>query len=119
MLDGSGGRLEIGRSCSISAGAQIYTHDTVRWALTGGVAPRHEAPVEIGDCCHIGGQSMILAGVSIGTRSVVAANSVVTRSVDGETIVGGSPARPIGRVRVVGDEVELLYDAQPPYGERP
>src|SRR4030095_5352787 len=31
ILDGSGG-LEIGDYCSISAGVQIYTHNTVRWS---------------------------------------------------------------------------------------
>src|SRR5262245_48320875 len=31
ILDGSGG-LTIGSNCSISAGVQIYTHDSVRWA---------------------------------------------------------------------------------------
>src|SRR3954465_12163939 len=36
VLDGSGG-LEIGDYCSISAGVQIYTHDSVAWATSGGV----------------------------------------------------------------------------------
>lgn len=31
LLDGTGG-LSIGSFCSISAGVQIYTHDTVDWA---------------------------------------------------------------------------------------
>ncbi len=35
LLDGSGG-LRIGRNCSISAGVHIYSHDTVKWALSGG-----------------------------------------------------------------------------------
>src|SRR3982750_1585315 len=43
VLDGSGG-LTIGSTCSISAGVHIYTHDTVRWALSGGVAPYERAP---------------------------------------------------------------------------
>ena len=34
VLDGSGG-LEIGDNCSISAGVQIYSHDTVAWAVSG------------------------------------------------------------------------------------
>ena len=37
LLDGSGG-LRIGSYCSISAGVQIYTHDTVAWAVSGGRA---------------------------------------------------------------------------------
>ena len=34
VIDGSGG-LSIGRGCDISAGAQIYSHSTVRRALSG------------------------------------------------------------------------------------
>mgnify|MGYP003351887026 FL=1 len=37
LLDGSGGGLTIGDHCSISAGVHIYTHDTVLWAVSGGV----------------------------------------------------------------------------------
>src|SRR5687768_11497360 len=47
VLDGSGG-LEIGEYCSISAGVQIYSHDSVQWALSGGKAPYEKAPVKIG-----------------------------------------------------------------------
>src|SRR2546423_10331063 len=32
VLDGRGG-LTIGKYCSISAGVQLYSHDTVKWAL--------------------------------------------------------------------------------------
>src|SRR3990167_6441455 len=35
VLDGSGG-LAIGSHCSISAGVQIYSHDSVEWAISGG-----------------------------------------------------------------------------------
>jgi len=37
LLDGTGG-LSIGKYCNISAGVQIYTHDTVKWVLSGGKA---------------------------------------------------------------------------------
>ena len=48
LLDGSGARLRIGSNCNISAGVQIYTHDSVRRVLSGGVADLDAAPVEIG-----------------------------------------------------------------------
>ena len=38
VLDGTGG-LEIGSNCSISAGTQIYSHDSVDWAISGGSLP--------------------------------------------------------------------------------
>lgn len=114
LLDGSGGGLTIGAFCSISSGVHIYTHDTVMWALSGGTAPHRTAPVSIADCCYIGPQSVIAAGTGIGPQSVVAANSFVNRDVPARTIVGGSPARPIGRVVVDGDRIEL--NMTPPAG---
>jgi bifunctional N-acetylglucosamine-1-phosphate-uridyltransferase/glucosamine-1-phosphate-acetyltransferase GlmU-like protein len=74
LLDGSGG-LTIGDYCSISAGVHIYTHDTVRWALSGGTAAYERAPVSIGNCCHIGAQTVIAKGVTIGDHCVIGACS--------------------------------------------
>lgn len=99
LLDGSGG-LRIGDSCSISAGVQIYTHDTVKWALSGGSAPYEQAPVQIGDCCHVGSQVVVLKGVTIGDHSVVGACSLVTRDLPPFTVAFGSPCRPVGRVEI-------------------
>jgi acetyltransferase-like isoleucine patch superfamily enzyme len=101
-LDGTGG-LRIGSHCSLSAGTQVLTHDTVRWCLSGGVEPYEYAPVAIGDRCFIGSHAIILRGVTIGRRCVVAAGAVVTTDVPDDTVVAGVPARPIGRV-VTGDD---------------
>lgn len=109
LLDGSGGGLSIGRYCSISAGVQIYTHDTVAWALSGGTAEAARGAVAIGDNCYIGSQSIVARGVTIGQRCVVAANSYVNSSVENDQIVGGSPAKPLGRVEVEGTRVTLVY----------
>ena len=102
LLDGVGG-LTIGAHCSISAGVHIYTHDTVRWALSAGVEPRETAPVTIGDCTYIGSQAVITKGVTIGHQCVVGANSVVAADVESHSVVAGVPARRIGRVAVDAD----------------
>jgi acetyltransferase-like isoleucine patch superfamily enzyme len=109
LLDGSGGGLSIGDYCSISAGVHVYTHDTVAWALSGGVAARRTGAVAIGDCCHIGSQSVVVAGVTVGPRCVIGANSVVNSDVPDATVVAGSPARPIGRVVGEGADVRLDF----------
>lgn len=70
VLDGTGG-IEIGSYCSISAGAQIYTHDTVEWALSEGGSPYQYAPVRIGNCCYIGSSTVISKGVRTGDGTVV------------------------------------------------
>ncbi len=110
LLDGSAGGIAIGHHCSISAGVQIYTHDTVMWALSGGTAAKKTGRVVVGDCTYIGSQSIVKHGVTIGSRCVVAANSFVNRDVADRTIVGGSPAEPIGRVEGEGDDIRLRYD---------
>lgn len=53
------------------------------------------APVTICNKSWIGMRSVILKGVEIGEGAIVAAGSVVTKSVPPWTIVGGNPARVI------------------------
>lgn len=97
LLDGSGG-LTIGRYCSISAGVKIYTHDTVAWALTGGKKEYEKAPVFIGNYCHIGSDTIIIKGVTIGDHTVIGANSFVNSDIPSYSIAFGSPCRKKGDV---------------------
>ncbi|MFS2035047.1 acyltransferase [Polaromonas sp. CT11-55] len=111
LLDGSGGGLSIGSFCSISSGVHIYTHDTVLWALSGGALGRAEGPVSIGDCVYVGSQSIIAAGVKIGSRCVIGANSFVNDDVADGTVVGGSPARKLGTVVGESAAVRIVFDS--------
>lgn len=92
VLDGSGG-LKIGDHCSISAGVQIYSHDSVDWAISGGEAAYAYAPTEIGDNCYIGPNSIIAKGVTLGTGCVVGAQSFVKESFAAGSRIAGTPAR--------------------------
>lgn len=102
LLDGSGG-LTIGDYCSISAGVHVYTHDTVKWALSGGRAEYERAPVRIGSCCHIGSQTVVAKGVTIGDHCVIGSCSFVNRSIPAYSIAFGVPCRVAGRVMVDAD----------------
>jgi len=107
-LDGTG-KLKIGEYCSISAGTQILTHDTVKYALSGGKHEYEYSPVIIGDCCFIGVHSIILKGVKLGNHCLVGANSVVNKSFEDFSIVAGVPGRKIGKVEIKAEKVELCY----------
>ena len=85
----------IGNHVQITRDVSIFTHG-------GGNAIRKNHPdfdmfgkVVIEDWAYIGAHSIILPGVTIGEGALVAAGSVVTKSVPPYTVVGGNPARVI------------------------
>jgi acetyltransferase-like isoleucine patch superfamily enzyme len=97
ILDGSGG-LSIGSHCSISAGAQIYSHDTVQWAISGGSAPYEYAATSIGDNCYIGPYTVVAKGVRIGNGCIVGAHSLVLSDIPDGSKAFGTPCRIVGPV---------------------
>ena len=52
-------------------------------------------PIDIGSDVWVGGGAIILAGVSIGSRTVIGAGSVVTRDVPDAGFAAGNPCRVI------------------------
>lgn len=55
-------------------------------------------PITIGDHVWIGRRTMILKGVTIGDRAVVAAGSVVSQDVPADTVVAGNPAKIVKKI---------------------
>ncbi len=85
--------ITIGSNCALTKGVKIFTHGGARVARR--KYPNYDVfgMVEIGDYCYIGTNSLIMPGVKIGNGSMVAAGSVVTKSVPPNMVVGGNPAR--------------------------
>lgn len=98
----------IGRYCSIGPGVIIgpTEHRLDYWTTSPyeamaageplGVTDRPLPPPVIGDGVWIGAHAIILRGVRIGDRAVIAAGAVVTKDVPPGEIWGGVPARRIG-----------------------
>ena len=95
VLITTGGGVKIGDRTMVGYRAQIISGGHI-------IPPKPERmfdagdqyePVEIKNDVWIGGNAMILPGVTIGEGAVVAAGSVVTKDVPPFAIVGGSPAK--------------------------
>jgi acetyltransferase-like isoleucine patch superfamily enzyme len=77
----------------VALGPEVEVIDSDNHPLAG--APVRVAPVVIGRGSWIATRSLVLPGVRIGERAVVAAGSVVTSDVPDDTLVAGVPARPV------------------------
>ena len=87
--------ITVGSHCQLT-NCHIFTHG-------GGQIVRSKIPdfdafgrVTIGDWVYIGSNALIMPGVTIGDHVLVAAGSVVTKSVPSGMIVAGNPAKIIG-----------------------
>lgn len=82
----------IGVSCSI-ADNDGHPIDAASRLKHDPVGVNDIKPIAIGNNVWIGQQSIILKGVTIGDNSIVAAGSIVTKSIPANTIYGGNPAK--------------------------
>lgn len=112
-----GGKIEIGEHCGIS-GSTIYAWDSIKignYTRVGAnckiidndfhpveLEYRHKAlneeharraPIEIGDDCFIGMNSIILKGTKLGNNVIVGAGSVVHGAFPDNCIIAGNPAK--------------------------
>lgn len=90
--------IEVGRGCGIGHGATIADsiHDWQR--VIEGQPPaqaplRDGPPLRIEEGAWIGNDCVVLGGITIGARAIIAPSSVVTRDVPAQTMVSGNPGR--------------------------
>lgn len=93
FIDARGG-VNIGNNVSISFNVSIVSGGH---SVNSPVFAGEHLPVLIQDYAWIGVNATILKGVIIGEGSVVAAGSVVTKDIPPYSIVGGVPAKIIGK----------------------
>jgi acetyltransferase-like isoleucine patch superfamily enzyme len=94
--------IKIGSNVLIAGRVYITDHDHIYDSPD--APPLHSswkiAPVVIEDEVWIGEGAAILKGVTVGRRSVIGANAVVTKDVPPYTVVGGIPARFIKHIDI-------------------
>ncbi|KXH67253.1 nodulation protein L [Colletotrichum salicis] len=87
--------VTIGDHVLIGPNVSIYTAVHETGMLSRSKGEQYGLLVIIEDDCWIGGGSIILAGVTIGSGTIVGAGSVVTQSLPSYSVVVGNPARTI------------------------
>lgn len=96
VLDASGG-LEIGDHTSIGLSVFIWSHTSQLTNLTlenySGSPLIERKATKIGKGVFIAGPSVILSGVNIGDKVIVAPLSVVNKDIPSYSVVSGNPAR--------------------------
>ena len=97
--------IEIGDHVQITAGVRFFTHGG-SWVF------REKYPdfdffgkIKIGNNVYIGTCAFILPGVTVGNNVIIAAGSIVTKSIPDNAIVGGNPAKIIGNVNDLEERV--------------
>lgn len=99
--------LFIGRRVHVGMGTLILTGSHAVGDEDERCGPYISAPVCIEDGCWLGARIVILPGVTIGAGSVVAAGSVVTRSMPPNSTIAGNPARVVGKLNTVAGQETL------------
>lgn len=85
--------LEIGNNVILAAECMILMHDASTKNITG---YSKVAKVVIGDNVFVGARSIILPGCVIGSNVIIGAGTMVTHSIESNTVVAGNPCRVIG-----------------------
>ncbi len=113
--------IRIGNRVTIAPEAYLLAHDA---SSKPAVGYTRVGSVVVEDDAFIGARAVIMPGVRIGQGAVVAAGSVVTKSVPPGCIVAGNPARPISDVAQYYDKLTRMaqtaktYDASYTIGHK-
>lgn len=98
--------ISIGNNTTIAGNVELVTHDN----SISKVLPEYSdlfGRITIGQNCFIGTRSVIMYGVTIPDNVIVAAGSVVTKSInESNVIIGGNPARIISSWNSFSDKAK-------------
>ncbi len=90
--------VQIGKNAQIGPNVSIYTAGHPVHPDSRNSGYEYGIPVTIGDNVWIGGNVIILPGVTIGNNAVIGAGSVVTKDIPDSVIAAGDPCRIIREI---------------------
>lgn len=87
------GKITIGSHCFIGSNCGMYTaiHAMLPEERNRGI--ERAKPIVLGDNVWLGGNVIILPGVTIGSNTVIGAGSVVTKDIPSGVVAAGNPCR--------------------------
>ncbi|HEV7382332.1 MAG TPA: sugar O-acetyltransferase [Dyadobacter sp.] len=87
--------VKIGSRTLFGPNVQIYTATHPIDHITRATGLESAKPITIGEDVWIGGGAIICPGVTIGSRTIIGAGSVVTRDIPDDVVAAGNPCRVI------------------------
>ncbi|MBE1444713.1 MULTISPECIES: acyltransferase [unclassified Paenibacillus] len=107
--------IKIGNNVTIAPQAYLLAHDASTKQLS---QYTKVGSVTIEDNVFIGARALIMPGVTVGKNSIVAAGSIVTKSVPEGVVVAGNPAKVLLTVEEYIEKTNALMKSRKTYGER-
>jgi acetyltransferase-like isoleucine patch superfamily enzyme len=90
--------IHIEKGSTLAMGVMVITHTNAgNSPLSELTLPVSHAPVHIKAGTYVGARAIILQGVTLGEKCLVAAGAVVINAVESEAVVGGVPAKALDR----------------------
>ncbi len=117
--------IKIGRGTLLAHGVQVFDNNShprraeqrsLHWRKILGdrvtLGDLHEqidhAPIQIGENAWLGLNTIVMRGVTIGDRSIIAPGSVVTKSIPADVVAAGNPAKVISSLAEAQNPREQL-----------
>lgn len=91
-------KVTIGDNCQFAPNVSIYTAGHPIHPVSRNSLYEYGISVTIGDNVWIGGNTVILPGVHIGSNTVIGAGSVVSKDIPDWTVAAGNPCRVIRQI---------------------
>lgn len=85
--------ISVGSHCQITKNVKFFTHGGANVVRDMDSTFDCFGKINIGNNVYIGNNTLVMPGVTVGDNVLIAAGSVVTKSIPNDVVVGGNPAK--------------------------